>query len=44
MNDKFNPRFLRRFAEVGAAADEGIRAYLDAVRSGEYPGDEHTFS
>jgi 3-methyl-2-oxobutanoate hydroxymethyltransferase len=44
MNDQFNPRFLRRFAEIGAAADEGIRAYVAAVRAGEYPGEEHTFS
>jgi 3-methyl-2-oxobutanoate hydroxymethyltransferase len=44
MNDQFNPRFLRRFAEIGAAADEGIRAYVAAVRGGEFPGEEHTFS
>jgi 3-methyl-2-oxobutanoate hydroxymethyltransferase len=44
MNDQFNPRFLRRFAEVGAAADEGIRAYVAAVRAGEYPADDHTIS
>jgi 3-methyl-2-oxobutanoate hydroxymethyltransferase len=44
MNDEFNPRFLRRFAELGAAADEGVRAYVAAVRAGEYPAGEHTFS
>lgn len=43
-NDDFNPRFLRRFAELGAAADAGLRAYVAAVRAGEYPGPEHTFS
>jgi 3-methyl-2-oxobutanoate hydroxymethyltransferase len=42
-NDEFRPRFLRRFAELGAAADRGIRAYVAAVRAGEYPADEHTF-
>jgi 3-methyl-2-oxobutanoate hydroxymethyltransferase len=44
MNDQFSPRFLRRFAEVGAVADEGVRAYVAAVRTGEYPAAEHTFS
>jgi 3-methyl-2-oxobutanoate hydroxymethyltransferase len=44
MNDQFNPRFLRRFAQLGAAADEGVRAYVAAVRAGEYPAAEHTFS
>jgi 3-methyl-2-oxobutanoate hydroxymethyltransferase len=42
-NDEFRPRFLRRFAELGAAAEQGIRAYVAAVRAGEYPADEHTF-
>jgi 3-methyl-2-oxobutanoate hydroxymethyltransferase len=44
LNAGFEPRFLRRFAELGAAADEGVRAYVAAVRAGEYPAPEHTFS
>lgn len=44
MNQDFRPRFLRRFAEVGRAAEEGVRAYMEAVKSGEYPAEEHTFS
>ncbi|HET7275385.1 MAG TPA: 3-methyl-2-oxobutanoate hydroxymethyltransferase, partial [Longimicrobiaceae bacterium] len=43
LNDEFQPRFLRRFAEVGAVARGGIEAYVAAVRAGEYPGEEHTF-
>jgi len=43
LNRDFTPRFLRRFAEVGDAIDEGVREYVDAVRSGEYPAEEHTF-
>lgn len=44
MNQDFRPRFLRRFAEVGRVAEEGVRAYMEAVKSGEYPAEEHTFS
>jgi len=44
LNRDFQPRFLRRFAELGAQAEAGIGAYVQAVRSGEYPGDEHTFA
>lgn len=44
MNQDFQPRFLRRFAELGAAADAGIRDYVAAVKGGEYPAPEHTFS
>jgi len=42
LNEGFRPRFLRRFAELGEAAREGITAYVAAVRNGEYPGPEHS--
>ena len=42
LNEGFRPRFLRRFAELGEAAREGIAAYVAAVRNGEYPGPEHS--
>ncbi|MBV9102305.1 MAG: 3-methyl-2-oxobutanoate hydroxymethyltransferase [Candidatus Eremiobacteraeota bacterium] len=31
------PPFVRRFADIASAAVDGLRAYADAVRSGEYP-------
>lgn len=43
MNEDFQPKFLRRFAEVGQTARAGIEAYVAAVRAGEYPASEHTF-
>ena len=43
LNAGFEPRFLRRFADVGGAAREGIDAYVAAVRAGDYPAAEHTF-
>jgi 3-methyl-2-oxobutanoate hydroxymethyltransferase len=43
LNESFRPRFLRRFAELGAEARKGIRAYADAVRDGSYPDADHTF-
>jgi 3-methyl-2-oxobutanoate hydroxymethyltransferase len=43
LNQGFEPRFLRRFAELGEAADGAIREYVRAVREGEYPASEHTF-
>jgi 3-methyl-2-oxobutanoate hydroxymethyltransferase len=44
LNRDFKPRFLRRFAELGAQAEGGIAAYVAAVRAGEYPAPEHTFA
>jgi 3-methyl-2-oxobutanoate hydroxymethyltransferase len=43
LNQDFRPRFLRRFAELGADASTAVRAYVHAVKTGEYPGAEHTF-
>jgi 3-methyl-2-oxobutanoate hydroxymethyltransferase len=43
LNPGFQPRFLRRFAELGRDAEAGIGAYVRAVRAGEYPAPEHTF-
>jgi 3-methyl-2-oxobutanoate hydroxymethyltransferase len=36
-------RFVKRYAEVGAATVAGIAAYADDVRSGRYPAPEHTY-
>ena len=44
LNPGFQPRFLRRFAEVGELAAQGIGAYVRAVKEREYPTQEHTFS
>ena len=39
----FEPRFLRRFAEVGSAMEEGLSAYISAVKDGSFPGPEHEY-
>ncbi|MBI4409111.1 MAG: 3-methyl-2-oxobutanoate hydroxymethyltransferase [Gemmatimonadetes bacterium] len=43
LNELFRPRFLRQFAELGGTARTGLDKYVAAVRSGEYPGPEHSF-
>jgi 3-methyl-2-oxobutanoate hydroxymethyltransferase len=43
LNPDFRPRFLRRFAELGEQAREGIAEYARAVRDGSYPAAEHTW-
>jgi len=44
LNAGFEPRFLKRFADLNAAAREGLEAYAREVRDGSYPGPEHSFS
>lgn len=40
---ELKPKFVKVFADAGAACREGIRAYIDAVGKGEFPGPEHEF-
>lgn len=44
LNTGFNPRFLKRFADLAGEARRGLRQYVEEVRSGSYPGPEHSFS
>jgi 3-methyl-2-oxobutanoate hydroxymethyltransferase len=44
LNTGFEPRFLKRFAELNAVAREGLECYLKEVREGTYPGPEHSVS
>jgi 3-methyl-2-oxobutanoate hydroxymethyltransferase len=43
LNEGFQPRFLRRFANLADAARAGLAAYAEAVRTGTYPDAEHSF-
>ncbi len=43
LNESFNPKFLKRYAELGDAVRTAVRAYADDVRAGRYPGPEHSF-
>jgi len=39
----FSPKFLKRFAELQAPMTQAVSAYIDEVRSGAFPGPEHSF-
>ncbi len=41
--DRLQPRFVKRFAEAGAAIAAGLQAYCDEVDAGTFPGPEHAF-
>jgi 3-methyl-2-oxobutanoate hydroxymethyltransferase len=43
LNEMFNPKFLKRYAELGETVRAAIRAYAADVRDGRYPGPEHSF-
>lgn len=42
LTEGFRPRFLKQFADLRTAALDATRNYIDEVRAGTYPGDEHS--
>lgn len=43
MYDNFTPKFVRKFAEVGAMMKQGVQEYCVAVQDSSFPAAEHTF-
>ena len=38
------PRFVKRYANLSAEIRDALTAYADEVRSGDFPGEEHSYS
>jgi 3-methyl-2-oxobutanoate hydroxymethyltransferase len=43
LNERFAPKFLKHFGQLGEAVREAVRTYAAEVREGKYPGKEHSF-
>ena len=43
MDDEFQPRFVKRYAQLGDVIRGAVHGYIDEVRSGAFPTDEHSF-
>jgi 3-methyl-2-oxobutanoate hydroxymethyltransferase len=43
IEDRMAPKFVRRYAEVGAASVEGLRAFADDVRARRFPSDAESY-
>jgi len=41
--DGLAPRFVKRYAELGALMEEAVRAYAEEVRGGAFPAPVHSF-
>ncbi|MFQ5584578.1 MAG: 3-methyl-2-oxobutanoate hydroxymethyltransferase, partial [Calditrichia bacterium] len=41
--DKFKPKFVRRYAEVGKIMRQAFSGYVRDVRSGEFPNENESF-
>jgi 3-methyl-2-oxobutanoate hydroxymethyltransferase len=43
LNERFAPKFLRRFGQVAENSRVAIKDFVEAVRTGAYPASEHSF-
>lgn len=43
LNDRFRPKFLRRYAELAGDVRSAVTRFADDVRAGRYPDAEHSF-
>lgn len=43
VEDRVRPKFVRRYAEMGAVAVDGLRAFADDVRSGRFPAHDESY-
>jgi 3-methyl-2-oxobutanoate hydroxymethyltransferase len=43
LDGAFRPKFVKRFAELGAPVSAAVGAYAEEVRQGAFPADEHSF-
>jgi 3-methyl-2-oxobutanoate hydroxymethyltransferase len=43
IEDRMLPKFVRRYADLGAASVDALRAFADDVRSGQFPNDTESY-
>jgi 3-methyl-2-oxobutanoate hydroxymethyltransferase len=44
LEERIAPKFVKRYASLGAAATEAFAAYVAEVRSGQFPTEAHSFT
>jgi 3-methyl-2-oxobutanoate hydroxymethyltransferase len=43
INDRFLPKFVKKYADLAAEARKGVTAYIDDVQQGRFPSDEYEY-
>ena len=43
LDESFQPRFVKRFAHLEGVVKQAVRAYVEEVRQGTFPAEEHSF-
>ena len=42
--EKYSPKFVKRYADLAPLISAAVKQYVDEVRGGEFPTEEHSFS
>jgi len=42
--EKYSPKFVKRYADARSLISEAVSAYIDDVKSGNFPLDDHSFN
>ena len=42
--EKYSPKFVKRYADLGPLVSDAVTQYVREVRNGEFPTEEHSFS
>ncbi|MBI5484537.1 MAG: 3-methyl-2-oxobutanoate hydroxymethyltransferase [Deltaproteobacteria bacterium] len=42
--EKYSPKFVKRYADLAPLISGAVKKYVDEVRSGDFPTEEHSFS
>jgi 3-methyl-2-oxobutanoate hydroxymethyltransferase len=43
MNDKFTPKFVKKYASLNSEIKKAVKTYIAEVRHGDFPASEHSF-
>ncbi len=44
MYDKLKPKFVKRYLSLSGDITNAVQSYRKDIESGQFPGDEHSFS
>ena len=42
--EKYSPKFVKRYADLGPLISDAVRQYVAEVKAGEFPTEEHSFN
>jgi 3-methyl-2-oxobutanoate hydroxymethyltransferase len=41
--DRFTPKFVKRYANLAPLVEEAVKTYIDEVKTGKFPSEEHVY-